>query len=97
MAADVMTGAPRRFDVQAGPAVDTLRQMSRQASVEIVFTERTVAGVQTRRLRGLYRPSEAMALMLADTGLEAVEDAQTGTFTLRRVTPSGKVTVKVGA
>lgn len=90
MAADVVTGAPRRFDVQAGPAVDTLRQMSRQASVEIVFTERTVAGVQTRRLRGLYRPSEAMALMLADTGLEAVEDAQTGTFTLRRVTPSGK-------
>lgn len=79
---------PRRFDVGAGPAVDTLRLAARQGAMEIVFTERTVTGVQTRPLRGLHRPGEAMALLLTETGLEAVRDAETGIFTLRRVAPA---------
>lgn len=85
VAAAAGNDSPRTFDVPAGPAADTLRRMAQQAGVEIVFTERAVRGVRTRAVQGSHRTGEAMALLLADTGLEAVVDARSGGYTLRRL------------
>lgn len=76
--------APRRFDVPGGAAADTLRVAARQAGLEIVFTERTVSGTRTPPVSGLHRPREALALLLAGTGLEAVPDARPGAYSVRR-------------
>lgn len=84
VAAFAAEDVPRVFDVPAGPAADTLRRLAQQGGVEIVFTERAVSGVRTRPLQGTLRTRDAMAALLADTGLEAVVDPRSGGYTLRR-------------
>lgn len=76
--------APRRFDLPAGTAAQTLKQFATQAGREIVFAPAAVAGVQTAPVAGDLTPRAALALLLEGTGLVAREDEKTGAFAVRR-------------
>jgi outer membrane receptor protein involved in Fe transport len=74
----------RPFDVPAGEAAQTLKDFAAQAQREIVYTPESVAGLRTNPARGDLSPREALDMMLADTGLTATQDVQTGAFAVRR-------------
>ena len=76
--------AKRTFNVPAGGAERSLKTFSEQARVEVLFPTDLVAGVRTRSVSGELPPREALALMLAGTGLVAVQDEKTGALTLRQ-------------
>lgn len=78
--------ARRAFDVPAGEAAQTLKQFAAQAGREIVFSTETVGAVRTRAVQGQHTPREALDAMLAETGLVAAQEQQTGAFAVRRRT-----------
>jgi iron complex outermembrane receptor protein len=78
--------AKMSFKVPAGRAEDTLRAYATQAGVELVYTLAQVEGRQTRAVSGNLGPREALDLMLGESGLTAVQDAQSGALTVRRET-----------
>ncbi len=77
-------GEKRHFNVPRSLAVISLKQTAIQGSIEIFFTDAVVKGVVTPRIRGNYRPQEALELLLADTPLEAVQDSESGAFAIVR-------------
>ena len=72
------------FDVQAGPAVVTLKDAARQAKVEFIFSTELVQGLQTPALKGEYTPIEAFNLLLKDSPLTVVQHEESGVFTIQR-------------
>lgn len=81
-------GARRSFDLPLDLAEQTLRVFSVQADAEVLFTTDTVAGVRTNAVRGQYTPTEAIERMLARTSLIARQDKTSGTWRVRRESPS---------
>ncbi len=77
----------RPFDIPAGDAAETLKLAARQGGLEIAFFAETVRGVQTPALRGAFSTRDALARLLAGTGLSLVGDASAGTVTIRREGP----------
>ena len=67
-------------------ASKTLRLFAEQAGAEVVFAADTAGRVQTNRVRGNFSPEEAIARLLADTGLVAERNPRTGAFTVLRAT-----------
>jgi outer membrane receptor protein involved in Fe transport len=76
--------ARRAFNVPAADAEKALKVFSEQARLEVLFPTALVSGVRTRSVSGDLSPREALALMLAGTGLVAVQDEKTGALSLRR-------------
>jgi catecholate siderophore receptor len=63
----------KKFDIAAGPldaAISTYEQAS-GLSVRIDLPAGTIAGFQTKGVKGLYRPEEALRLLLEGTGLQS--------------------------
>jgi iron complex outermembrane receptor protein len=78
------------FDVPAGNAEATLREFTKQAGVQFVFDSDKVVGVKTAGVRGEFEPRAALDKMLANTGLVAAQDKQSGALTIQRSTdPNG--------
>lgn len=75
---------PRRFDIPAGDAIETLKQAAQQAGSEIMFPVDTVQGIQTNAVRGTLTIRQALDRMLAGTPLVVVEDRATGALTVAR-------------
>ena len=79
----------RQFDVEAGPASQSLKRFAKQAKLGIVYDPRDVKGVQTHSVAGLLIPSEALRRMLENTSLVFDQDEETGAFAVTPVeTPS---------
>jgi TonB-dependent receptor len=76
--------ARKPFDLPAGRATETLKQFATQAGREIVFSTDSVGTVRTRAVQGQHTPRAALDLMLADTGLVAVQEQATGAFAVRK-------------
>jgi outer membrane receptor protein involved in Fe transport len=76
--------AARPFDVPAGEAVETLRQMARQGEAEIVFLTATVRGVRTPAVRGEFTLREALDRLVAGTALVVRQDPRTGGLSVER-------------
>jgi len=76
--------ATRAFDVSAGEAVDTLRQVARQGGTEIVFLAETVRDVRTAPVRGEFTLREALDRLVARTPLVVTQDPQTGGLSVER-------------
>src|ERR1700751_1499738 len=57
------------FHISAGDAVATLTEFSRQAQMHVLFDYNVVKGHTARAVSGLYEPTEALRLILADTDL----------------------------
>jgi len=65
----------KSFDLPAGLAEFTLKSFASQAGLEVVFETKTVAGIQTRAVKGRYRPIRAVERMLSGTHLIARQDS----------------------
>ena len=61
----------RKFDIAGGDAAQTLLLFAMQADVTFGLTLRSVSGVRTNPVSGLYRPETALDLLLANTPLHA--------------------------
>jgi outer membrane receptor for ferric coprogen and ferric-rhodotorulic acid len=75
------------YDIKAGPLSRALTDFSAQAGILIVGASGPADGKNSPGLRGAYSPSEALQLLLAGTGLEAVRQAD-GSYSLRTVPAS---------
>ena len=57
------------FHIETGDAASTLTEFGRQAQLQILYNYTLVKGRMTHAVNGVYRPSDALREMLADTGL----------------------------
>jgi iron complex outermembrane recepter protein len=68
----------RNFDVPAGDAVRAIPEFARQAGIQIVAPADQLRGVQTPPIKGVLDVHEALATLLAGTGVViASDDGQT--------------------
>lgn len=68
--------APREyhyFDIKPGPAIDRIYHAARLHYGEIIMGVDSLAGKQSRALRGWFRPFDAVRLLAGDAGLCAVD------------------------
>lgn len=78
--------AARAFDIPAGSLDAALSRFGRQAGVMISVNAEMTQGRQTRGVGGHHTAAEALRLLLAGTGLDAVRGAD-GAYTLRLTPP----------
>jgi catecholate siderophore receptor len=68
----------RRFDIPAAPLLDALGDFSRQSEMRVVIDRAVTAGLRSPAVSGTYTAGEALARLLAGSGLAArFADAQT--------------------
>ena len=77
----------RHFHVEGGDLGDTLNAVAAQAGVQILYDASLVSGRKARALDGFYSADEALARVLAGTGLSAVA-ATRDAYVLKRRLPS---------
>jgi outer membrane receptor protein involved in Fe transport len=63
---------PRKFDIPAGPAAETIPQFGKQAGVQVLARGDVVAGKHTRSVVGVYEIDDALQRLLEGTGLTAL-------------------------
>ncbi len=73
------------FNMPAQPLTVALKAYGATADQQLIFSERLVEGRQAPPLKGAYTPDQALAMLLADTGLIADR------------TPGGVVTIRSAA
>lgn len=76
-----------RFDIPAGDARPMLKRFATQSKTEIIFPSGSVNGITTNAVRGEMTAREALDRMLANTGLSASYDRQTGAIAIRSAPP----------
>ncbi|MDQ8181139.1 hypothetical protein [Pelagicoccus sp. SDUM812005] len=76
----------RYFNVPAGWAVDTLKEVSEQGESQFLYIERMLERVRTKKVHGHYSLREVLDRMLEDTQIEAVRDSVTGAYYIRKRT-----------
>lgn len=84
---------PRVFDIRAGDASETLALFSRQSGAPVVFVVDHVRGIRTHRVDGRFRPRQALDILVANTGLNVVEDTRSGALIIKRA-PSPNAVVQ---
>jgi iron complex outermembrane recepter protein len=72
------------FDLPRDRADRSLKRFSEQSGLEIIFSAQVARSVETQSVKGEMDSNAALAAMLADTGLEAVQEPKTGAFSIRR-------------
>jgi outer membrane receptor protein involved in Fe transport len=75
------------FDLPADYAEPALRRFATQSGVALVFPSEIARDARTQAVRGRFTPREALDLMLAQSGLVAVQDAKTGVLA---ITPAAR-------
>lgn len=86
--AAVVAKAP--FDIPADRAENSLKRLSEQSGVEVLFPTDAVAGIRTNAVKGEMTPRAALDAMLSGTGLVAVQGKATGSLTVRKETDAKK-------
>jgi TonB-dependent receptor len=76
--------AKKSIDLPADAADRSLKRLSDQAGVEVVFATGVADGVRTNPVKGSYAPLEAARLLLAGTALAATQDRTTGALLVNR-------------
>ena len=66
----------RNFNVAAGVAEETIKQIAEQGEVELMFDAEAHSGIRTQAVTGLYSVQEALNRMLMGTPLVAVPVSQ---------------------
>lgn len=80
------------FDIPAQALDGSLRAFSQQAKAQVLFDEATVAGLQAPALKGSYAAHEALARLLAGSGITA-NLSRPGVFTLKPATAARESTL----
>lgn len=75
------------YQITAGPLADVLRQFARQTGITISFTSEQVRGLSSQGVQGTHTGAQALAMLLAGSGLEAVAQGDNG-YTLRVIPKS---------
>ncbi|MCG8527187.1 MAG: hypothetical protein MI748_12455 [Opitutales bacterium] len=73
-----------RYEIPAGEAVFTLKEVAQKAGIEIIYSADVVKGVQTQAVSGWYTPMELFEVMLADTPLTVSRHKESGVIAIRR-------------
>lgn len=76
--------AARQFNLPADAAEASLKRFSEQSGLEVLFASRIATGVQTRAVAGAYAPMDALAVMLAGTGLVAERNEASGVIIIKQ-------------
>lgn len=88
LAANLSFGAAdasrKSFDITAGDAIGTLKQFIAQADTRLLYSVDAVKGVKTNPVKGDYTPREALQYLLAGTGLEVTQNANSGPLAIVR-------------
>ena len=84
--AQTQATAERMFNLPADTAEKTLKLFSQQSGRALIMGAAAVNGVRTNEVKGEFTPRHALDRMLANTGLEAVEDAKSGSLGVRKAT-----------
>ena len=74
----------REFNLPADTAEKTLKLYSQQSGRALIMGASEVKDIRTREVWGEFTPREALHRMLRDSGLEAVEDAESGSLAVRK-------------
>ncbi len=82
------TASVRSYDIPAGPLSSALTRFSRESDVYLVGAGSLAEGVTSPGLQGSYTVQSGLAMLLAGTGLEAVQQAD-GSYGLQ-LAPSGE-------
>lgn len=77
----------RSFEIENGPANQTLKQFARQSGLSIVFDSREVREFQTDPVVGLMTPCDALNRMLGNSPLVFHQDDETGAFAVTKAAP----------
>lgn len=72
-------------DLPAQTLNTALRQLARDGAIDIVFDPALVSGKQSPRLQGRYTSSEALDILISDSGLQATQAAE-GKYVLSEAT-----------
>lgn len=68
-AAPAQAAPATAVQIAAGPLADTLSELGRQTGAEILYDKRILAGVSSPGIRGTMSPDQALAYILAGTGV----------------------------
>lgn len=79
-------GPRQRYDIAAGALGEALRSLASTANVLLTFTPDQTEGRTTAGLQGMFTVPEALATLLADSGLQAVQ-LDNGAYLLRSAPP----------
>jgi iron complex outermembrane receptor protein len=77
-------GAAKGFNVPAGFAETTLRQIAEQADEQFIFSADKVTGTRTTAIKGTFTTREAIERALAGTDLVVIQDSPTSALTVTR-------------
>ncbi|WP_241118952.1 TonB-dependent receptor [Achromobacter xylosoxidans] len=83
--------ARHQYDIAPGPLDQALARYGRIAGVNLSYDAALVAGAHSAGLSGSHDDEQALRLLLAGSGIEAV--ARPGGYALRRATQPGVVTL----
>lgn len=81
-AVEQLEGLRQSYDIPAGPLATALSSLASAANVLLTFTSEQTSGKTTAGIRGQYTVQEALAAVLAQTGLLAVR-MDNGGYVLR--------------
>lgn len=81
-------GAAYRFDLPAQPLGDTLRAIARQSGANVLFKSEDMEGITAPPLKATLTASEAVARVLAGTGLSS-QQTTPATMVIRRLPATG--------
>src|SRR5688572_14782548 len=70
--ADPAAGDPVRFDIPEQPLPQALKAFAAQSNMQVLYRQRAVVRTTAHAVVGEYEPQDALKLLLAGTGLEAV-------------------------
>lgn len=87
----------RPFNIEKGPASDTLKRFARQSGMGIVFDSRDIGTIQTEDVVGEMIPSDALSRMLKNSPLVFNQDDETGAFAVTRIEDTKEARISKGA
>lgn len=77
----------RLYKIAPGPLAQALSGFAREAGVTVAFRPEDVTGLSSRGLDGRYTVADGLALLLADSGAQAMPQAGEGFVIQRRPAP----------
>ena len=81
------SSSSKSFHVAADEAERSLKVFSEQSGCGVIFVTDSVKVLRTNPVKGNLTPSEALDILLHNTGLVSSSDAATGAFAVRRADP----------
>src|SRR5690349_5932235 len=78
------------FDIPEQDASTAIQSWARQSGLQVFAADEHLRGIRTHAVHGDYSPLQAVQILIAGTGLEAVSTGEK-TVTIRRPAPTSAV------